>query len=141
MIPLLWLVLPTFAGLAVGIILAVPPPRYAPSYRPSAPASLAYLVSATFTGFLAGLVLSDDAHLEHATRKAAECFMLARAAQLPEDEADWCVTHMAGTITDRLSTGPSRPLDARAQAFGECFARVYDYRDPGARFDCFRQHY
>ena len=41
--------------------------------------------------------------------------------------ANWCVTHMAGTIVDRLSTGPSRPLDARAQAFAECFARVYDY--------------
>ena len=141
LIPLLWLVLPTLAGLAVGIILAIPSPRYAPDYRPSAAASLAYLVSATFMGLLVGLVLSDDAHREHATRKAAECFMFARAARLPEDEAEWCVTHMAGTITDRLSTGPSRPLDARAQAFAECFARVYDYRDPGAPFDCFRRHY
>lgn len=67
--------------------------------------------------------------------------MLARAAQLPENAADWCVTHMAGTITNQLSTGPSRPLDARAQAFAECFARVYDYRDRSARFDCFRRHY
>ena len=40
MIPLSWLVFPTLAGLAVGIIRAIPSPRYAPGYRPSAAASL-----------------------------------------------------------------------------------------------------
>ena len=139
--PWLWLILPSLAGLALGIVLAIPSPRYAPDYRPSAAASLAYLVSATFGGLLAGFALFFDAADDFRTRSAAECFAVAKRAAVGADEARWCIVHPYSTLLqlqDDFPRAVAGGLTPVAESFATCFRARNDY-DSHRR--CFVEHW
>ena len=128
--------MPILAGLAVGVILAVPSPRYAPGYRPGPAASILYFASATIIGLVVGVSQFLDSIRAVEIRDASECVATAAAARAPVDEARWCVVHSGSTLLQLRRRYPQAALAAEVssppvQEFRDCFARAggrYEHR-------------